>query len=167
MGSSASKVVVVCVLGAGFLIASGTSSADDERRRRPVFRSAQGQEVVAGSYQCDGTVFTDEQEANVSAGSFLYATSGIASDFFGSNQSSRDVPADLDVMATICEGHISRVLSEVPSICALGPIEAGRGEFGNGARVFSGFDFSCQGTRDQVIGVIGGFSRLSLTLRLP
>jgi hypothetical protein len=143
------------------------SPAGDARHRAPAFLSARGQEVVNGFYSCNGTVYTDEQAANVSVYAWLSATSGITSGFSGASQSSVEVPADLDAMAKICEAHISQVLSQVPSICTLGPIERERGEFGNGASTVSRFDFSCQGTRDEVIGVIGGFSRLSLTVRIP
>lgn len=167
MKSTASRIAIVCALGFDFLLWPCTSRADDVRGGTPAFRSAQGQEVVAGSYNCSGTVFTDDQAANVSAGAFVNATSGIVSGFFGTFRRSQDVPADLDEMAVICEAHISQVLSQVPSICTLGPVERERGEFGNGASIASGFDFSCQGTRDEVIGVIGGFSRLPLTVRLP
>jgi hypothetical protein len=111
-------------------------------------------------------VFTDDQAADVSATSYVNATSGITSGFYGTSQRSTEVPADLDVMAEICEAHIADVLSQVPSICALGPIEREQGEFGNGASTVSRFDFSCQGTRDEVIGVIGGFSRLAQIARL-
>ncbi len=167
MGSMASRIAIVCALGFGFLIALSTSSADDDRRGAPAFRPVQGQEVVTGSYDCNGTVFTDDQSAQVSAGAFMQATSGITSGFFGTRQRSQEVPADLDAMAKICDTHISHSLSQIPSICTLGPIERERGEFGNGASVGSGFDFSCQGTRDEVIGVLGGFTRLPLTALLP
>jgi hypothetical protein len=167
MGSTTSRIAIVCALGFGFLLWPSTSPADDVRRGTPAFRPAQGQEVVTGSYTCDGTVFTDDQAANVSAGAYLNATSGITSGFYGTSQRSTEVPADLDAMAEICEAHISHVLSQVPSICTLGPIEREQGEFGNGASTVSRFDFSCQGTRDEVIGVIGGFSRLVLTVPLP
>ena len=112
-------------------------------------------------------MFTDDQEAHVGASAFLTATSGITSDLLGIGQSSRDVPADLDAMARICDEHVSSVLAQVPSICTVGPVERERGAFGNGESVVVRFEVSCQGTRDQVIGVIGGFSRLSLTERLP
>jgi len=167
MGSAASRIAIVCALGFGFLFWPSTSPADDVRFGGPAFRPAQGQEVVVGFYHCDGTVFTDDQPADVSAYANLNATSGITSGFYGTGQRSTEVPADLDAMAEICEAHISSVLSQVPSICTLGPIDRGQGEFGNGASTFSQFDFSCQGTRDEVIGVIGGFSRLSLTARMP
>jgi hypothetical protein len=167
MESTVSRIAIVCALGFGFLLLPSTSPAGDVWRGAPTFRPAQGQEVVTGSYSCDGTVFTDDQAANVSTFSYVNATSGITSGFFGTGQSSVEVPADLNAMAEICEAHISHVLSQVPSICTLGPIERERGEFGNGASTVSRFDFSCQGTRDEVIGVIGAFSRLPLTARLP
>jgi len=168
MGSTASGIRIVCALGFGCLLWPSTSSAEDVRGGAPAFRPAQGQEVVVGSYACDGTVFTDEQAANVSVNAYVNATSGITSGFYGTSQRSADVPADLDAMAEICEAHIGQVLSQVPSICALGPIEREQGEFANGTSTVSRFGFSCQGTRDEVIGVIGGFSRLALTTaRLP
>jgi hypothetical protein len=158
---------MVCAIGFGFLLWPSTSPAGNARRGAPAFLPARGQEVVNGSYFCDGTVYTDEQAARVSAAAWLSATSGITSGFYNSSQSSVEVPADLDTMAEICAAHIGQVLSQVPAICTLGPVEHERGEFGNGASTVSRFDFSCQGTRDEVIGVIGGFSRLSLTARTP
>jgi hypothetical protein len=167
MGSIASRIAIVCVLGFGFMLGSSSSPADAVGRGAPVFRPAQGQEVVTGSYGCNGTVFTDDQTANVWVGAQLNATSGITSGFFGTSQRSIDVPADLAAMAAICQAHVSDVFAQAPPICSLGPIGEEQGEFGNGASTYSSFDFSCQGTRDEVIGVIGRFSRLSLTRRLP
>lgn len=167
METTASRIAMVCGLAAGLLLWPISTPADDARRGGGPFRSAQGQEVVNGSYSCDGTVYTDEQPASVTAGAFMSATSGITNGFFGTSQNSTDVPADLDAMAGICENHIGSVLAEVPSICALGPVERERGAFGNGSTVVARFDFSCQGTRDQVIGVIGGFSRIPLGALTP
>jgi hypothetical protein len=172
MGSTASKVAIVCAFGFGCLLWSGTSPADDDgngrrQRRAPDFRPSQGQEVVAGFYNCTGTVFTDDQATEISTYTYLNATSGITTNFYGNGQRSTNVPADLDAMAEICVTHVNEVLSQVPDVCTLGPIELEQGEFGNGASTTSRFEFSCQGTRDEVIGVIGGFTRLSLTTRLP
>lgn len=167
MRSTTSRTAILCALAFGCLFWPSMSPAGDGWRGGPHFRSAPGQEVVNGSYACDGTVYTDEQAAGVSAGAYVSATSGITSGFFGLSQRSVEVPDDLDAMAEICEAHIGDVLSQVPSFCSLGPVERERGEFGNGASTVSRFDFSCQGTRDEVIGVIGGFSRLPLTARLP
>jgi hypothetical protein len=166
MGSIASKIAIACAFAFGFLFWLSTSPADAVGRGAAAFRPVQGQEVVTGSYSCSGTVFTDDQPANVWAGAQLNATSGITSGFFGTSQRSTQVPADLDAMAALCVAHVGDVFSQAPSICALGPISSEQGEFGNGASTTSSFDFSCQGTRDEVIGVIGGFSRLSLTARL-
>jgi hypothetical protein len=167
MGSNAARIALVCALGSGLLLSPGTTPAAG-RHEPPVFRSAPGQEVVNGNYRCDGTVYTDDQPASVSANALLTATSDITpSGFFGTSQSTREVPADLDAMASICDAHVAAVLSRVPRICTLGPLLRDRGEFGNGASVVAQFDFSCQGTRDEVIGVIGGFSRLALLQRLP
>jgi hypothetical protein len=167
MGSTASKLAIACALGFGFLLWSSSSPADAVGRGATAFRPAPGQEVVTGSYGCNGTVFTDDQTANVWVGAQLNATSGITSGFFGTSQRSIDVPADLAAMAAICQAHVGEVFAQAPSICSLGPIGEAQGAFGNGASTYSSFDFSCQGTRDEVIGVIGGFSRLSLTTRLP
>jgi hypothetical protein len=167
MGSGTSRIGIVCALGLGLLLWPGATPASSARRGGPAFGPGQGQEVVNGSYYCDGTVYTDEQAAQVSANVFLSATSGITDGLFGAAQNSANVPADLDAMAAICEDHVGEVLAQVPAICTLGPVAHEGGEFGNGANVVVRFDFSCQGTRDEVIGVIGGFSRLSLTARLP
>jgi len=168
MGVSASTRTIACALGFGLALWSGAGSADDARRGKAAFGPAAGQEVVNGNYRCDGTVYTDDQDANLRAGAYLNATSGITSSgFLGASQYTWDVPADLDAMAAICDAHVERVLTQIPGICTVGPVAHERGEFGNGASVVTSFDFSCQGTRDEVVGVIGGFSRLSLTERLP
>ena len=167
MGSTASKLAIVCALGFGLLLGSSTTPADAVPRGPAPFRASQGQEVVTGSYGCSGTVYTDDQAANIWAGAQLNATSGITSGFFGTSQRASEVPADLAAMAEICRTHVSHVFSQAPAICSIGRIASEQGEFGNGASVSSGFDFSCQGTRDEVIGVIGGFSSLPLTTPLP
>jgi hypothetical protein len=109
------------------------------------------------------TVYTDGQDANVGAHAYLSATSGITDGFYGLGRSITDVPAELPAMAQICDDHVREVITRVPNICTLGPVERDGGVFGNGESTGVWFDFSCQGTRDQVIGVIGGFSRLALT----
>lgn len=123
--------------------------------------------MVTGTYQCFGTVYTDEQEPEISAYVYFSATSGLTQNYYGSGQNSRDVPADLDAMAAICEAHVEEILSMAPGICALGPVVSGGGVFGNGENIGSSFDFSCKGTRNAVIGVIGGFSRAAVIAPLP
>jgi hypothetical protein len=167
MASNASRIAAACALGFGFLLLwPAATPARDGRRDAAAFHAAQGQEVVNGSYYCNGTLFTDAQAANVSAAAYLYATSGITDGLYSTGQSSRDVPADLAAMAALCEAHVGIVAGQVPAICTLGEIQREQGEFGNGSSTVARFDFSCQGTRDEVIGVIGGFSRLALTVRL-
>jgi hypothetical protein len=166
MGSSPAKIALACLLACGFLLWPGVTPAADARRAA-AFAPAQGQEVVTGQYLCGGTVYTDGQPAQVAVYTFLTATSGITSGLYGPSRSSENVPADLDALAAICDAHVERVVSHFPAICALGPIDRSRNEFGNGSGTGARFDFSCQGTRDEVIGVIGGLSRLTLTDRLP
>jgi hypothetical protein len=166
MKLAASAISIMCVLGFGSLLLPYTSPADGAQHGAPAFQSAQGQEVVIGSYRCDGSVYTDDQAANINATFYADATSGITSGFYGTSSRSTDVPADLDAMAEICDAHIGHALAETPVICTLGPVYRERGDFGNGSSAVSGFDFSCQGARDEVIGVIGAFSRLALTARL-
>jgi len=167
MGSTASKLAIVGALGFGLLLGSSTRPADAVPRGPSAFRTSQGQEVVVGSYGCNGTVFTDDQGAYVRAGAQLNATSGITSGFYGTSQTASDPPADLAAMAETCRAHVDQVFAQVPAICSVGRIVSEQGEFSNGASVYSTFEFSCQGTRDEVIGVIGGFSQLSLTTPLP
>jgi len=167
MGSTASKLAIAGVLGMGFLLGSSTRPADAVPRGPSALRGSQGQEVVVGSYGCRGTVFTDDQAPYVWAGAQLNATSGITSGFFGPSQAASNPPADLAAMAGICRAHVDQVFAQAPAICSVGRITSGQGEFANGASVYSTFDFSCQGTRDEVIGVIGGMSQLSLTMPLP
>jgi hypothetical protein len=167
MKTTASKILIACTLVFGFLVWSAVSPAGSAPRGAPAFLPAQGQEVAGGSYHCDGSVYTDEQRAHVSTGTWLSATSGITDGYYGSGQHSNEVPEDLDAMDSICEPHITRVLAQVPSFCAVGPIENERGEWGNGASTAWQFEFSCQGSRDEVMSVIGGFGRMALTERLP
>jgi len=127
----------------------------------------QGQEVVAGTYHCGGSIYTDDQEPEVSTYTYLAATSGITDGFYGSGNASRNVPADLQVMAGICQEHVDNVYGHMPRVCTLGEIERQQGTFGNGESVSIHFAFSCQGTRDEVIGVIGQLSRLSVIAHLP
>jgi hypothetical protein len=171
METFASRIAMVAALGLGFLLAWSSNPADADSRERgwrggAASPPAQGQEVVAGSYSCRGTVYTDEQLPDISAGSYLYATSGITSGYYGNSQRATDVPADLEAMAEICDRHIGGVVTQMPQICTLGPVATDGGEFGNGASVGSSFEFSCQGTRDAVIGVIGTLGRIALTERL-
>ena len=165
MGKLSSRIALVCALGVVLLFWPGRSPARDHSRRPAAFRPAQGQEVVSGTYYCAGSTFTDGQPSDISVGSYLGATSGITSGFASPHRSIH-VPADLDQMAAHCSAHISDVHAQIPSICTLGEIEHHRGEFGNGASVGSEFAFSCQGTRDEVIGVIGELGRLALSARL-
>ncbi|MBW2542705.1 MAG: hypothetical protein JRF15_11490 [Deltaproteobacteria bacterium] len=165
--TSVSKITISVALGVGLLAwaVASYAAADRGDRGHPAFRSAE--EVLTGSYSCTGTVFTDEQEPEIYAGAWLTATSGITQNYYGSGNSSRNVPADLDAMASICDAHVEEVLSMIPGICALGPVLKEGGEFGNGANVSSRFNFSCQGSRNAVIGVIGGFSHASVIVPLP
>ena len=159
---------MVCALGlgGGLLLLPGISPAGEARQGPASRRPVSGQEVVNGSYSCTGTVFSDGQAPNVSASAYLNAASGITADFFGNSRAAREVPTDLEAMSAICDAHVSPVQGEVPSICAVGAIEQGRGEFGNGASTGSSFAFSCQGTRDEVVGVIGAVSRAPISTPL-
>jgi hypothetical protein len=165
MRSFGSGVAFVC--GLGLLIWPGVAPARDDRRGDPPVRASAGQEVVNGSYRCGGSIYTDDQPPSIQTYSYVTATSGISSDFYPIGQSSNEAPADLDAMSDICEANVGQVIGQVPGICVVGPVLVERGTWGNGSGVFHSFDFSCQGTRDQVIGVIGVFSRVSLTARLP
>ena len=157
-----------CGLLAAVLAGSdpGQAEARDGGRWQPPVAS-QGQEVVAGSYQCGGSIFTDDQPPEISTWSYLSATSGITQGFGGTGQRSTDVPADLDAMAGICDEHVANVRANVPAICTLGALDRERSTWGNGQGVSASFSFSCQGTRDEVMGVIGAFSRLPLQILLP
>lgn len=119
---------------------------------------------MTGTYYCSGTVYTDDQVPYVYAVAYLTATSGITDGFNTPSDSSTDVPSDLGALTAICDGHIARVLTQVSPSCTIGPVRDEGGAFGNGASASSSFGFSCQGTRDEVIGVIGSFSRLPLTV---
>ena len=65
---------------------------------------------------------------------------GLNLDYYGSGNSSRDIPADLDAMITICAAHVEEVLSMVPAIFVLGPVVSEGGAFGNGENVWSCID---------------------------
>lgn len=164
MAAKASRItwglLAIALVGAGLAHARGGRPGGDGG-------AFQGQEVVTGYYSCSGSVYTDDQDPQVSVYSYLSATSGITDDFYGPGRSSSNVPPDLDAMASICEEHVSTAYSSLPQICATGSVRHERGAFGNGESVSSSFDFSCQGTRDQVIGVIGLISRMPLQAQLP
>jgi len=162
-----STIALSAVLALGFLAWMVASRAADDfgPGGHPAFGAAQ--EVLSGSYQCTGTVYTDEQKPNIYASAWLSATSGITQDYYGAGSSSSNVPADLAAMAAICEAHVEKVLSMIPGICALGRVENEGGVFGNGEAVSSRFNFSCQGSRNAVIGVIGGFSQVAVMVPLP
>jgi hypothetical protein len=167
MGSNTARIAIVSALGLALLLWAGTSPAGDRGHGGPVFHTAPGQEVVNGSYDCYGSVYTDDQPPMLGAYIDLTATSGITSGFNGPLQGSFDGPADLDAMAAICEAHVDSVVADAAAICAVGPIRSDRGTFGNGESVDVRFSFSCQGTRDEVIGVIGSFSRHALAIDQP
>lgn len=162
-----SKIAISALLGIGFAAWTAASHADDDygNRGHPAFRSAQ--EVLTGTYQCTGTIFSDEQVPEINAGAWFSATSGITQDYYGAGNSSRNVPADLDAMASICDAHVETVLAMIPGICALGPVVQEGGVFGNGENISSRFNFSCQGSRNAIIGVIGGFSHVTVIVPLP
>ncbi len=165
MGSTVSRIAIAAGVAFGFLLWAGMSPGKDpgrDTRRLPV----QGQEVVAGS--CNGVVFNaDEYPPYIYAAVYLSATSGIASDFDAPYQQSLAVLGDLDALAAACEKHVVQVSSQAPSICAVGAVSNESSPSSNASTVTSRFAFSCQGTRDEVIGVIGVFSRLSLVTQLP
>lgn len=167
MNSTRAKVSLVGVLTLGLVLGSLMTPAGAERRKAVAFRTTQGEEVVGGTYHCGGSVYTDDQTPNIDAYAWLHATSGITSGYYGTGQNNHEAPADLDAMAQICLTHVSEVTEMVPNICTVGPISSRRSEWGNGAGASSTFDFSCQGTRDEVMDVIGGFGRIALTHRLP
>jgi hypothetical protein len=166
MVSSASRIAMVCVLACGLLLWPGVNPAASVPRGAPAFAAGAGQEVATGSYTCSGVVYTNDPP-HLGASAYLSATSGITAGYFGTSQYSAAAPADLDALAEACDTHVERVFSQAPAICVLGPVTRYRQEYTNGTSVGAGFEFSCQGTRDEVVGVIGGFSRLSLTERLP
>ena len=166
MRTNVSKIAISAVLGLGFSawLAASHATADSTQGGQPAFGAAQ--EVLSGTYQCTGTVYTDEQKPEIYAAAWLSATSGITQDYYGAGNSSRNVPADLVAMAAICDAHVEKVLAMIPGICALGPVVNEGGAFGNGENVSSRFNFSCQGSRNAVIGVIGGFSQVAVIVPL-
>lgn len=163
MGSTASRIAIVCLLGLGLLLVAGASPGKDVRR----LSSATGQEVVAGTYYCNGVVFDENMyEPYVSTYLDLSATSGIASDF-SPYQDTLDVPGDLDALAALCEAHLAAVAGQIPALCAVAPIRSELSSSSNAGTSYSQLRFSCQGDRDDVIGVIGTLSRALLTIGQP
>ncbi|MCA9505177.1 MAG: hypothetical protein H6748_09535 [Spirochaetaceae bacterium] len=140
------------------------------RDRRPDPRSgsaAQGLEVVTGTYFCQGTVYTDEQQADVSIGIYLGATSDLVASFFAPSRRVRDIPADLGAMRDICLARIESARSVFPELCALSELEDEGGDFGNGSSINVSFQFSCLGSRDEVVGVLGAIGREIVTAEIP
>jgi hypothetical protein len=76
---------------------------------------------------------------------------------------SLDVPSDLDALAALCSRHVGAARAAAPEICALGSTRSRLEESSNAMTTMSSFEFSCQGSRDEVIATIGGFSRLVVT----
>jgi hypothetical protein len=165
---AAKRSGITCGLLAAALLYTAPVHAQSWGLRRGGDESTfQGQEVVVGSYHCGGSVYSDDQEPEVSTYAYLSATSGITDGFYGTGNASHNVPADLQVMVGICQEHVDTVYAHMPRVCTLGDIRQEQGAFGNGESVSVNFDFSCQGTRDEVVGVIGQLSRLSLMAHLP
>ena len=98
-------------------------------------------------------------------GFYLGATSNLTSGYHPPFRRSRDVPADLEAMSEICRAQLDVVRSQIPSICVVGEMEDEGGEFGNGASISSAFQFSCQGTRNEVIDVVGTLGRVVIQSR--
>lgn len=164
MKSRRARIVVSC--GAVLLLAlvAGSGVAKDRMRVFDGARPGSGQEVLGGSYFCSGSVYTDEQQPNISVGSWLGATSGIT-EGFSPPYHSAFVDTDLSDMAARCATHVQEVYDAMPGICALGELRSQGGDFGNGSSVSTEFQFSCQGSRDRVVSVIGAIGRMAVGAR--
>lgn len=118
-----------------------------------------GAEVLTGSIQCSGSVYTDEQDPSIQAIAYLSGTSDIVADFAPFPSERRDVPADLDEMERICVSFLESARAAAPPNCALKAVSLSRGVFGNGSSTHGSFSFVCEGRRDAVVRAVAAFSR--------
>ena len=128
--------------------------------------SMAAQEVLNGSYICEGFVDQFQDTGIVSIEAELSATSGITSDLSPTGRNLRGLPANLDALFDFCNEHITQVLPMIPSICAVGPPYPGGNlppEFGIGVK----FDFSCKADRNRIINAISELSRIPLAVDMP
>ncbi len=121
--------------------------------------ASNGAEVLTGSIQCSGSVFTDGQDPSIQAIAYLSGTSDIVVDFAPFPPEARNVPADLDEMGRICASSLESARAAAPPDCALTAISLSRGEFGNGSSTHGSFSFVCEGRRDAVVHAVAAFSR--------
>ena len=160
-------VVASMALTAVAMLLPESSLARDDSFRRRAFHSGESHDVVSGNYYCSGSTFTDEQNASIAVSFYLGATSNLTSGYSAPSRRTQSVPADLDTMSEICRTQVDTARSQMPSICAIGATEEEGGEFGNGASISMSFQFTCQGTRNEVIGVVGELARLIVNSRIP
>ena len=149
------------------MLVPGSSLAGDGSSNRRTARSGGDHDVVSGNYYCSGSTYTDEQSAEITVSFYLGATSSLTSGYSAPYRRTRNVSADLGTMSEICRTQVDTARARMPSVCALGVIEEEGGEFGNGASISLSFQFTCEGTRNEVIGVVGELARLIVGSRLP
>lgn len=122
------------------------------------------QEVLNGSYACDGFVDQFQNTGRIILTTQLGATSEITSGLFPSSGSISGLPASSDVLAEICKLHIEQVLAEVPQSCTIGPV-SDNSPFPPAIQI--SFGFSCRAGRNNIMEAISVFSRIPLTASIP
>lgn len=122
------------------------------------------QEVLNGSYVCEGFVDTFQGAGIISIHADLGATSGITSSLRPSGRVLSGQSTNLVVLTETCNLHIEQVLGQVPQICAVGPVSEGS-PFPESTRI--SFDFSCKSGRNNIMDAISVISRIPITAILP
>jgi hypothetical protein len=123
--------------------------------------SMAAQEVLNGSYVCQGSVDSFTQTGFIWLRVEMGATSGITSGLSTTSRGLSELPADLNVLAQLCDDHLTNVLPLMPPSCAVGPVGPG-GEAFPGSSVGVAFSFSCQAVRDSIMSTISLLSRIPL-----
>jgi hypothetical protein len=123
--------------------------------------SMAGQEVLNGSYTCEGFVDYFTQAGNIHVRAEMGATSGITSGLSNTSRGVSELPGDLNVLAQLCDDHLANVLPLMPPSCAVGPV--GPGGMGMPeSSVGVAFSFSCKADRNSIMSTISLLSRIPL-----
>jgi hypothetical protein len=124
--------------------------------------SMAAQEVLNGSYVCEGYVDYFTQAGNIRLHVEMGATSGITSGLSPTSRGFSELPGDLNVLAQLCDDHLANALPLMPSSCAVGPVGPGGMSEPGGSSVGVAFSFSCKADRNSIMSTISLLSRIPL-----
>ncbi len=122
------------------------------------------QEVLNGSYTCEGFVDEFRNTGFISLRTELGATSDITSGLLPSFRNMSGQSTTPDVLAEFCNLHIEQVIAEIPQSCTIGPV-SDNVPFPSAIQI--SFNFSCKAGRNNIIEAISVFSRIPLTASIP